>query len=85
LRESLAPYLDTEQLRQRAASQQDLHAALRSDNPPPEVLAFIDTLSVLLRPSSHEQIRSPADVAALFATAHVIGQVILTFLCAVRQ
>src|SRR5947207_4563023 len=62
LRESLAPYLDTEQLRQLAASREDLHAALRSDRPPAEVLALIDTLSILLRPSSHEQIKSPTDV-----------------------
>ena len=65
LHESLAPYLDTQQLRQLVAEHRDLRAALQSDQPPTEVLALLDTLSALLRPSPTEQIRSPADVAGL--------------------
>jgi DNA repair protein RadC len=65
LHESLAPYLDRQQLRQMAAEHRDLRAALQSDQPPTEVLALLDTLSALLRPSPAEQIRSPADVAGL--------------------
>jgi len=60
LHESLAPYLDTQQLRQLVAEHRDLRAALQSDQPPIEVLALLDTLSALLRPSPTEQIRSPA-------------------------
>jgi DNA repair protein RadC len=65
LHESLAPYVDTESLRHLVLLQRDLHEALRSDNPPAEVLALIDTLSALLRPAPREQIRSPRDVVAL--------------------
>jgi DNA repair protein RadC len=65
LHESLAPYLDTQQLRQLVAEHGDLRAALQSDQPPAEVLALLDTLSALLRPSPTEQIRSPADVAGI--------------------
>jgi DNA repair protein RadC len=65
LHESLAPYLDTQQLRQLVAEHRDLRAALQSDQPPAEVLALLDTLSALLRPSPTEQIRSPADVAGM--------------------
>jgi DNA repair protein RadC len=65
LHESLAPYLDRQQLRQLVAEHRDLRAALQSDQPPTEVLALLDTLSALLRPSPTEQIRSPSDVAGL--------------------
>jgi len=65
LHESLAPYVDTAYLRQLAARQLDLHEALRSDNPPAEVLVLINTLSALLRPAPREQIKSPRDVVAL--------------------
>jgi proteasome lid subunit RPN8/RPN11 len=65
LHESLAPYLDRQQLRQLVAEHRDLRAALQSDHPPAEVLALLDTLSALLRPSPTEQIRSPADVAGM--------------------
>jgi proteasome lid subunit RPN8/RPN11 len=65
LREALTPYIDVAHLRRLAASGTDLHAALVGDNPPPEVLALLDTLATLLRPTAREQIRSPADVAAL--------------------
>jgi DNA repair protein RadC len=65
LHESLAPYLDTQQLRQLVAEHQDLRAALQSDHPPAEVLALLDTLAALLQPSPTEQIRSPADVVGI--------------------
>jgi len=65
LHESLAPYLDRQQLRQLVAEHRDLRAALQSDQPPAEVLALLDTLSALLRPSPTEQIRSPADVVGI--------------------
>ena len=65
LRESLAPYVDMPKLRQLAAEYQDLNQALRSDTPPAQVRALIDALSALLRPTPHEQIKSPADAAAL--------------------
>jgi DNA repair protein RadC len=65
LHESLVPYLDTQQLRQLVAEHRDLRAALQSDQPPAEVLALLDTLSALLRPSPTEQIRSPADVVGI--------------------
>src|SRR6478672_4838832 len=65
LHESLAPYLDRQQLRQLVAEHRDLRTALQSDQPPAEVLALLDTLSALLRPSPTEQIRSPRDVAGI--------------------
>lgn len=65
LRDALTPYLDLTQLRRLAAAGDDLRAALVGDEPPPEVLALLDTLAVLLRPTPREQIKSPADVAAL--------------------
>jgi hypothetical protein len=65
LHESLAPYLDTQQLRQLVAEHRDLRAALQSDQPPAEVLALLDTLAALLRPSPTEQIRSPANVVGI--------------------
>jgi DNA repair protein RadC len=52
-------------LRQLVAEHRDLNAALRSDAPPAQVLALIETLSALLYPSPQEQIRTPSDVAAL--------------------
>jgi DNA repair protein RadC len=65
LHESLAPYLDVPRLRQLVAERSDIYAALRSDRPPAEVLALMDTLAALLRPSPTEQIRNPRDAVAL--------------------
>lgn len=65
LREALTPYIDVAQLRRLAAAGDDLRAALVGDDTPPEVIALLDTLAVLLRPTPREQIKSPADVAAL--------------------
>jgi len=65
LHESLAPYVDTAYLRQLTIQPRDLREALRSDNPPAEVLALIDTLSALLRPEPRVQIKSPLDVVGL--------------------
>lgn len=65
LRDALTPYIDVPRLRRLAAAGDDLHAALVAQPAPPEVLALLATLAVLLRPSPREQITSPADVAAL--------------------
>jgi DNA repair protein RadC len=65
LREALSPYIDIAQLRRLAATGDDLRAALVGDDVPPEVHALLDTLAALLRPTPREQIKSPADVAAL--------------------
>lgn len=65
LREALAPYINVRRLRRLASNGAELHEALRTSSPPVEVLALIDTLATLLRPDQHEQITSPADVAAL--------------------
>jgi DNA repair protein RadC len=65
LREALAPYLDIPHLRRLAAQGDDLRAALNDGvEPPDEVLALLDTLAVLLRPSEREVVRSPADAVA---------------------
>lgn len=66
LREALAPHLDLAVLRRLAATPSaDLRQALTADSPPAEVLALLDTVTALLRPSDRTQIKSPADVAAL--------------------
>jgi DNA repair protein RadC len=71
LREALASYLDLPALRRLAATPgADLRQALISGDaaPPDEVHALLEALIVLLRPSEREQIRGPADVAALLMT-----------------
>lgn len=66
LRLALKPYISVRQLRRLAAQDSiELLTALLADQPPPEVLALIDLLSVLLRPLPRERIDSPEDVAAL--------------------
>jgi DNA repair protein RadC len=65
LREALTPYIDIAQLRRLAAAGDDLRAALVGDDTPPEVTALLETLAALLRPTPREQVKSPADVAAL--------------------
>lgn len=65
LREALAPYINVRQLRRLASTGENLREALIMPDPPPEVLALLDTLSTILRPISREQITSPADIAAL--------------------
>lgn len=66
LREALAPYIDAAKLRRLAAQGDDLQGAIvPGTTPPAEVQALLDTLAVLLRPLPREQIKSPADVAAL--------------------
>jgi DNA repair protein RadC len=65
LREALTPYIDLAQLRRLAAAGDDLRAALVGDDTPPEVTALLETLAALLRPTPREQVKSPADVAAL--------------------
>lgn len=66
LREALSPYLDLGTLRHLAAGEEDIRQALRgSGDPPPEVVALLDTLTVLLRPTERTQIKGPSDVAGL--------------------
>lgn len=66
LREALSPYLDLGALRHLAAGEEDIRQALRgSGDPPPEVVALLDTLTVLLRPTERTQIKGPSDVAGL--------------------
>ena len=65
LREALAPYINVRRLRSLASDNGDLSDALRTNNAPPEVRALLDTLAVILRPTSREPITNPADVAAL--------------------
>ena len=67
LREALAPYLDLPTLQCLAATPgADLREALQRSAPPPaEVVALLDTMTALLRPSERTQIKSSADVAAL--------------------
>ena len=65
LREAVGSYLDIRKLRRLAASGEELHKALRCDDPSPDVLALLDALTVLLKPTSREKVRSPQDVAAL--------------------
>ena len=65
LHEGVAPYLDSRKLRRLAAAGSDINEALRSTNPPDEILALVEAVRSLLRPRIAERIRSPADVAAL--------------------
>jgi len=65
LHRALEPFIDLSQLRQFAAEHHDVYQALRSDKPPKEIRAIVETLSALLRPVGREQIRSPHDIAAL--------------------
>jgi hypothetical protein len=65
VREALSPYVSMSKLRRLAASQGNLYEALQSDAPPPEVVHLIDLLSDVLYPPKHEQITSPAEMAAL--------------------
>jgi hypothetical protein len=65
LRDALAPYLCLDELRRLATCGQDVQAALRSDDPPPdEVQALLALLCALLSPPPGEAIRSAADLAA---------------------
>lgn len=65
LRYALRPYLNLAALRSLAASGEDLHAALRSQTPPPEVRALLQALAAVLQPPDRTQIRSPGALAGL--------------------
>jgi hypothetical protein len=67
LREALAAYhLDLPTLRFLASEGGDVRRAVRSGGDlPPEIATLLDLLATLLRPSPREQVKSPADVAAL--------------------
>jgi hypothetical protein len=65
LREAIAPYLCLDDLKRLATTGADLHAALRSDEAPPdEVQALLSLLADLLSPLPGEVIRGASDVAA---------------------
>jgi DNA repair protein RadC len=67
LREVLAPYLDFSTLRQLAAQGEDLaQAYIGNGKMPSEIQALLDTLAFMLRPVKREQVKSPADIAAIF-------------------
>ena len=51
--------------RSAAMEQRDIYAALRDEQVPYEVRILLDTLSAILKPAPTEQIRSPADAAAV--------------------
>lgn len=65
LHQSLEPFIDLGQLRRFIAEGRDIYEALRVDKPPKELRALLETLGAILRPMGREQIKSPADVAAL--------------------
>jgi hypothetical protein len=65
LREAIAPYLCLDDLRRLATTGADLHAALRSDEAPPdEVQALLALLADLLSPLPDKAVRGPADLVA---------------------
>ena len=66
LRQAVAPYLSLRRLQYLVANtQEDLRAALLTDDPPPDVQAMLHVLAALLRPLEGEPITRAADVAAL--------------------
>jgi len=65
LHRALEPFIDLAKLRAFAAEQHELHEALRSDRPPQEVRAIMETMTAVLRPVKREQVRSPQDIAGL--------------------
>jgi DNA repair protein RadC len=67
LREALVAYrLDLPTLRLLASEGGDIRCAIRSGSElPAELATLLDLLAALLRPSPREQVKSPADVAAL--------------------
>jgi hypothetical protein len=65
LREAIAPYVTVAKLRRLVARGGDLRQALRQPDPPPDVLALLDLIKILITPDPRTQIKSPADVAGL--------------------
>lgn len=67
LREALAAcHLDLPKLRRLAAMGEDIRQVIADNGTPsPEIAALLDTLTAMLRPTHREQIKSPADLAAL--------------------
>jgi hypothetical protein len=66
LGEALQAYnLNVEELRNLVNLGTDLNKALRTGNAPPEVLHLLTLMSVILRLSPREQIKSPADAVAV--------------------
>jgi len=65
LHRALEPFIDVKALRWLASEGNDIQQALRVDRPPKEVRAIMETLAAILRPVKREQVKSPADIAAL--------------------
>ena len=66
VQELVRPYIDLVTLRRLAATGEDLRAAVRDPADLPEEIAkLLDIIRALLRPAQGEQIKSPADMAAL--------------------
>ena len=65
LHEGLAPYISLPKLRRLVVEQGDIYDALQAMKPPEELRKVLQILAAMLRPPPREQIRSPADVAAL--------------------
>jgi DNA repair protein RadC len=66
LRDAVAPYLSLRRLQHLlACSNENLRAALLTDDPPPDVQAMLHVLAALLRPDEREPVTRAADVAAL--------------------
>jgi DNA repair protein RadC len=66
LQEVLARYVDLGKLRRLAVAEpSSLHTALKQEEPPPELLDFLDVMRAVLTIPERTQVRSPADVAGL--------------------
>jgi DNA repair protein RadC len=65
LHRALEPFIDLAQLRRFAAEREDIYQALRCSSTPTEVVALLDTLRAVLRPTEREQIKSPRDIVSL--------------------
>ncbi|HEY0739378.1 MAG TPA: JAB domain-containing protein [Herpetosiphonaceae bacterium] len=65
LRTALAPYVNLRKLQHLAAHEpEEIHTALLTEQPPPEVQAIMQVLAAVLRPIEGEQITEPRHVAA---------------------
>ncbi len=87
LHEALEPFLSIPELRRCVAEQRDVYEALRCDKPPKELRALMNTLAVVLRPQSREQVKSPSDVAAFLIseTLHLDQEELRTIMLDTRN
>ena len=65
LHQALKPFIDLTALRRFASEGQDIYTALRTDKPPKEIRAILETINAVLRPVGREQVKSPRDIAAI--------------------